>query len=107
MTEMDNSHARTTLTFIQKRKNTLDSITLDGTTLTIPEVLAVSIEPNMKVKIAEISMEELTANAVYLKMKLEKGLVLYGINTGFGGSSDVRSCKFEDVQMALIRLVNV
>ncbi|XP_063446669.1 uncharacterized protein LOC134726200 [Mytilus trossulus] len=107
MTEMDNSHARTTLTFIQKRKNTLDSITLDGTTLTIPEVLAVSIEPSMKVKIAEISMEELTANAVYLKKKLEKGLVLYGINTGFGGSSDVRSCKFEDVQMALIRLVNV
>ncbi|XP_063446766.1 uncharacterized protein LOC134726297 [Mytilus trossulus] len=107
MTDMDNSHARTTLTFIQKRKNMLDSITLDGTTLTIPEVLAVSIEPSMKVKIAEISMEELTANAVYLKKKLEKGLVLYGINTSFGGSSDVRSCKFEDVQMALIRLVNV
>ncbi|XP_063444116.1 uncharacterized protein LOC134724796 [Mytilus trossulus] len=103
---MENTHARTTLAFIQKRKNIPEIITLDGTTLTIPEVLAVSIEPKLKVNIGKKSLSELEANAAYLKKKLEKGLVVYGINTGFGGSADVRSWEFEDVQKALIRHVN-
>lgn len=52
-------------------------------------------------------LRELTANAEYLKGKLENGSVVYGINTGFGGSADVCSESPEDLQKALICLMNV
>ena len=79
---------------------------LDGKNLSIPEVLATSINPKVKVHLSENALEEVAANEVYLKKKLENGLVVYGINTGFGGSAEVRSWKLEDVQKALIRHVN-
>ena len=100
------SHAHTTLSFIQKRKKISHSIILDGQCLSIPDVLATSIYPTVKVVLSKEALAEVTANELYLRKKLDNGLVAYGINTGFGGSADVRSWMMEDVQEALIRSVN-
>lgn len=104
---MANSHACMTLSYIQKRKNISTSISLNGNTLSIPEVLTISINPNFKVHVDQNNLRELTANAEYLKEKLKIGSVVYGINTGFGGSADVRSGNPEDLQKTLIHLLNV
>lgn len=104
---MANSHACMTVSYIQKRKNISTSISLNGNTLSIAEVLTISINPNFKVHVDQNNLRELTANAEYLKEKLKIGSVVYGINTGFGGSADVRSGNPEDLQKTLIHLLNV
>ncbi|KAK3104359.1 hypothetical protein FSP39_000276 [Pinctada imbricata] len=103
---MSDSHVRNTLNLISQRRHITSHVTLDGKNLTIPDVLEVSLNPKLKIGLAESALEEVSANEVYLKKKLENGLVVYGINTGFGGSAEVRSWKLEDVQRALIRHVN-
>ena len=45
-------------------------------------------------------------NAAYLQNKLDTGLVVYGINTGFGGSADVRCPDTVAVQESLVRHLN-
>lgn len=74
--------------------------------MNIAKVTAVSLGRHFKVKLDEKVLEEVEQNAVYLRGKVAKGLVIYGINTGFGGSANVRSSDIEGVQKALIRLVN-
>ncbi|CAC5388379.1 PAL [Mytilus coruscus] len=66
----------------------------------------ISIEPNLKVHVDEEILRELTTNAEYLKEKLKNGSVVYGINTGFGGSADVRSESPDDLQKMLIYHLN-
>lgn len=100
------NHARNTLSLIHQRKNISEEITLNGQTLNIPEVLSVSTDPKVKVKIDSAALLEVNANEHFLQEKLKQGLVVYGINTGFGGSAEVRSWKLADVQRALIRHVN-
>ena len=103
---MSDTHARLTLSYIAKRRKISKSVTLDGKSLSIPDVLEVSLNPKIQVYLSENAMEEVNANEMYLKNKLDNGLVVYGINTGFGGSAEVRSFKLEDVQKALIRHVS-
>jgi len=91
---------------IEERKRLGSKVTLDGNHLTIPEVAAVSGDRSRKVALSEDALEETAANQAYLQRKLDEGLVVYGINTGFGGSAEVRSWKLEEVQKSLIRHVN-
>lgn len=105
---MSNSHAKTTLNYIKHRRHISEKLelVLDGNNLSIPDVLEGSLNPKLKVDASKDAIKEVNANEVYLKEKLETGLVLYGVNTGFGESAVVRSWKFKDIQKALIRHVN-
>jgi len=100
------SHLQTTLAMIVERKRLGSKVTLDGNHLTIPAVVALSGDRSRKVALSEEALEETAANQAYLQRKLDDGLVVYGINTGFGGSADVRSSNVEEVQKSLIRHLN-
>ena len=100
------SHLQKTLAMIEERKRLGPKVTLDGNHLTIPAVTAVTGDKSLKVALSEDALEETAANQAYLQRKLDDGLVVYGINTGFGGSADVRSSKLDEVQKSLIRAVN-
>ena len=52
------------------------------------------------------ALKNVEANAQYLDEKVRSGKVIYGVNTGFGGSADVRSSKLEEVQKSLVRHLN-
>ncbi|KAL8817076.1 MAG: hypothetical protein Q9223_004022 [Gallowayella weberi] len=55
------------------------------------------------VAIEEVCLDTVTASAAALTASLDVGQVIYGVNTGFGGSADSRTKKVEELQRTLIR----
>lgn len=60
----------------------------------------------MDVSIAEECARNVMLNYAYLKEKINSGAVVYGINTGFGGSADVRHSDTAKIQNTLIQHQN-
>ncbi|PHH90514.1 hypothetical protein CDD83_3439 [Cordyceps sp. RAO-2017] len=52
-------------------------------------------------------LEAVEESVRLLDDELRRGRVIYGVNTGFGGSADTRTSKLDDLQSALLQLVNV
>src|SRR3954454_16462753 len=67
----------------------MDALILDGRSLTLAEIEAVSIE-NRRVEIAAHARVRMTASRATIEQILEAGQTVYGVNTGFGKLSDVR-----------------
>ena len=80
-------------------------ITLDGKSLTIPQLYAVC--KNLKLGDIGISENEMQENFSYMMNKLSEGTIIYDVNTGFGGSANVRPRDMQDLQISLIRHLNV
>ncbi len=77
------------------------TLAVDGRSLTIADVVEVS----RQLKHVELTSESINAIEVCSRIipeKLAKGNVIYGVNTGFGGSADTRSNDVERVQQSLI-----
>ncbi|CAO1596626.1 hypothetical protein XANCAGTX0491_000460 [Xanthoria calcicola] len=77
------------------------TLAVDGRSLTIADVVEVS----RQLKHVELTSESVNAIEVCSKIipeKIAKGNVIYGVNTGFGGSADTRSNDVERVQQSLI-----
>ena len=77
------------------------TLAVDGRSLTIADVVEVS----RQLKHVELTSESIDAIEVCSKIipeKIAKGNVIYGVNTGFGGSADTRSNDVERVQQSLI-----
>ncbi|KAI1138394.1 phenylalanine and histidine ammonia-lyase [Hypoxylon sp. FL0543] len=72
----------------------VQSVGLTGHALTIPDVVAVSR--------AE-TIESMQRSLDLLNDRIHKGDIIYGVNTSFGGSADVRTKKLVELQRALIR----
>ena len=86
--KMFETHTSLTTSYIrQRRQLTNGTITINGNNLSIPKVLAVSEDSSIQVNIDSKAVKEMRLNDQYLKQKLDDGLVIYGINTGYGGSS--------------------
>lgn len=49
----------------------------------------------------------MTASVDFLSSKLADGNIIYGVNTGFGGSADTRTQDFHRLQSALVQHLNV
>lgn len=60
----------------------------------------------MDVSIEEECARNVMLNYAYLKEKINSGAVVYGINTGFGGSADVRHSDTAKIQNTLIQHQN-
>lgn len=60
----------------------------------------------MDVSIAEECARNVMLNYAYLKEKINSGAAVYGINTGFGGSADVRHSDTAKIQNTLIQHQN-
>jgi phenylalanine ammonia-lyase len=84
------------------------SITLDGDTLNVPQVVAVarggaeaSLTKSEKIR------GRVASSVDWLTQRLAEGANFYGITEGFGGSSDLRTKNTEALQAELIRFLNV
>ena len=67
----------------------MDALILDGRSLTLADIEAVSIE-NRRVEIAPDGRVRMAASRVTIEDILDAGQTVYGVNTGFGKLSDVR-----------------
>ena len=76
-------------------------LAVDGGSLTIADVVAVSRDL-VQVKLTPESIKAMDACSKIIAEKIAKGDVIYGVNTGFGGSADTRSDGVERVQQSLI-----
>lgn len=77
------------------------TLAVDGRSLTIADVVEVS----RQLKHVDLTSESINAIELCSKIipeKVAKGNVIYGVNTGFGGSADTRSNNVESVQQSLI-----
>nr|OQO28637.1 hypothetical protein B0A51_04847 [Rachicladosporium sp. CCFEE 5018] len=83
---------------------TEDVIVLSGEHLTLAELVAVAWY-NVPVTVSSDSKVRNRVNTgiEFLQQHLETGNVVYGINTGYGGSADTRSNDFANMQRALIQ----
>jgi histidine ammonia-lyase len=67
----------------------MDPVILNGQSLTLSEIEAVSIQNN-RVEIAPEARARMTASRTTIEKILSEGQTVYGVNTGFGKLSDVR-----------------
>ncbi|KAI1085590.1 phenylalanine and histidine ammonia-lyase [Whalleya microplaca] len=77
-------------------------ISLTGHTLTIPQIISVA-RHNARTDISPSTTKAMESSLNMLEKRLQNGDVIYGVNTGFGGTADVRTKKFVELQQALIR----
>lgn len=104
---MESQHLVKTLDLIRNFNNLENEIKIDGHHLTISEVLLTSRYPGKcQIRVEQSAIENVKENASYLEEKVKKGYVIYGVNTGFGGSADVRNADVVAVQTALVRHLN-
>ncbi|KAK3935267.1 Phenylalanine/tyrosine ammonia-lyase [Diplogelasinospora grovesii] len=83
-------------------------ITLTGHELTIPDVIAASLHGTKATLTAdEEIVKRVTDSVTFLQEELASGRIIYGVNTGFGGSADTRTENFERLQSAAIQHLNV
>lgn len=55
----------------------------------------------------EATIQRVLASNDFLNQELQAGSIIYGVNTGFGGSADTRTQSFELLQSALVQHLNV
>ncbi|KAI0413492.1 L-Aspartase-like protein [Xylaria grammica] len=77
------------------------TLAINGRGLTIADVVAVSRDLE-RVELTPESVDAIEACSKIIPEKIAKGDVIYGVNTGFGGSADTRSDDVERVQQSLI-----
>ncbi|KAI0548184.1 L-Aspartase-like protein [Xylaria curta] len=77
------------------------TLAINGRSLTIADVVAVSRDL-IHVKLTSESIDAIEVCSKVIPEKIAKGDVIYGVNTGFGGSADTRSDDVERVQQSLI-----
>ncbi|KAL9082951.1 MAG: hypothetical protein Q9165_008714 [Trypethelium subeluteriae] len=94
----------TDLVLSQRRDSSLlvkATLAVSGGDLTIADVVAVS-RHLAHVELTSTSINAIKACSKIIPEKIGQGEVIYGVNTGFGGSADARSHDVERVQQSLI-----
>lgn len=91
----------TDLVLSQRPKLSKTNLPIDGQSLTISDVIAVS-RNLAHVELTPKSIDSINACSIIIPEKIAMGNVIYGVNTGFGGSADTRSDDVERVQQSLI-----
>ncbi|KAL8668542.1 MAG: hypothetical protein Q9168_006834 [Polycauliona sp. 1 TL-2023] len=75
---------------------------MTGKKLSLGAVVAVS-RYRVPVDIDENCLKTVAASSAALMASLDVGQIIYGVNTGFGGSADSRTKQVEELQRTLIR----
>ncbi|KAF9876056.1 phenylalanine ammonia-lyase [Colletotrichum karsti] len=118
-TSIPSAHAlalRETLNGVQELKNADSELSLDGDSLNVAAVVAVArhgLLPSIK---GYSKSEENSYGNQHLNLKkrlsqsirvldhhIENGWVVYGVNTGFGGSADSRTEQLKKLQVSLLQ----
>ena len=104
-------HRKVILSHLVKFRNSTSTLyELNGHGLTIADVMNIargdfSVHKIM-VNISEETKKKLKENSAYLKECLLNKEVIYGVNTGYGGSADVRSEGFNELNNVLLTFLN-
>ncbi|KAI0433803.1 phenylalanine and histidine ammonia-lyase [Xylaria sp. FL1042] len=77
-------------------------ILLTGRDLTIADVVSIA-RHHARTDITTSTLQSMEQSLLTLSNRLRGGDVIYGVNTNFGGSADLRTSKFVELQRALIR----
>ncbi|OKL61499.1 hypothetical protein UA08_03329 [Talaromyces atroroseus] len=77
---------------------------LNGSNLDVATVVAVAKHGALS-EIEQNALEAVENSANVLESKLAAGEVIYGVNTGFGGSANTRTDAVEDLQQNLLRML--
>lgn len=77
------------------------TLAVSGGDLTIADVVAVS-RHLAHVELTSASIDAIEVCSKIIPEKIAQGEVIYGVNTGFGGSADARSNDVERIQQSLI-----
>ncbi|MCJ1283913.1 hypothetical protein MMC26_003244 [Xylographa opegraphella] len=84
-----------------------DSVVVDGKSLTVPAVIAVSryrTQPSMTTDPDILAAVQ--ASVDLLNTHLQQGYIVYGVNTGVGGSADTRTAHLQNLQKSVIQHQN-
>ena len=81
------------------------SITLDGRSLAIGDVVRIAREPGVRPRVETTARDALVASRRLVERAIASGQTIYGINTGFGKLANVRIApdQLEALQVNLIR----
>ena len=102
----DGGHAGACVRFIECYNRSGNQLTINGSKLSIPELVAVCRGKHVRVDVDRKAKDTMQENYEYLAEKIASGVCIYGVNTGYGGSADVRSPDVAEMQMSLVRLLN-
>ena len=94
------------LKILQEYQSLSENVSLNGSDLTISQLYHMRSESHPLFSIDKAATSIMTDNSLYLENKVKQGTVIYGVNTGYGGSADVRSEDIAEVQRSLIRHLN-
>ncbi|XP_015571637.2 phenylalanine ammonia-lyase-like [Ricinus communis] len=83
------------------------AVDIQGTTLTVAQVTAISRRAEVKVRLDEAAARDRVAkSAEWVADNISRGTDTYGVTTGFGATSHRRTNKTADLQTELIRFLN-
>ncbi|MCJ1265171.1 hypothetical protein MMC22_005046 [Lobaria immixta] len=88
--------------FISKVEGTKSHILIDGRSVDLASVIAVA-RHGASIGLNDNEMQRVSQSAKAVQASLEEGNVIYGVNTGFGGSADTRTNAVEELQRLLTR----
>lgn len=82
------------------------NVVLQGRSLTIAEIVAISKEPLQKVSMAPNTRSRVERSAAWIIDQVNNGADIYGVTTGFGATSQLRTKKTAELQVELLRFLN-
>ncbi|KAK4166992.1 L-Aspartase-like protein [Cladorrhinum sp. PSN259] len=83
------------------------AVFVNGSDLSIADVVAVSCHYVTATLTQDPEcIRQVDESVAFLERELDSGHVIYGVNTGFGGSADTRTQQFERLQSAAIQHLN-
>ncbi|KAK8165583.1 putative phenylalanine ammonia-lyase [Phyllosticta citrichinensis] len=86
------------------RTNKGSSVVLDGESLDVASLVAVAKYGSMpELDRSPKTLERIDKSVEMLKKHLERGDLVYGVNTGYGGSADTRTKDLKSLQQALVQ----
>ncbi|MCJ1383914.1 hypothetical protein MMC17_007028 [Xylographa soralifera] len=106
MEDLTDSYNQTVLvhwnSFTGSLKASNDNISLNGQSLSLAQVVAVA-RNGSTIHIKDTALQLVAKSAQMVHQSLEKGEIIYGVNTGFGGSANTRTKAVEELQRLLTR----
>ncbi|TGO68104.1 hypothetical protein BOTNAR_0030g00260 [Botryotinia narcissicola] len=90
---------------IEDEVSGLEPIRADGSSLNLATLVAIA-RYRRKISLSEGATGKMKKSAEALQKRIQNGESIYGVNTGFGGSADVRPKNVSEVSASLFRMLH-
>ncbi|KAF7893296.1 uncharacterized protein EAF02_000834 [Botrytis sinoallii] len=90
---------------IEDEVSGLEPIRADGSNLNLATLVAIA-RYRRKISLSEGATGKMKKSAEALQKRIQNGDSIYGVNTGFGGSADVRPKNVSEVSASLFRMLH-